>query len=348
VLGRLSEAEEGARGEARAFSWMDEEVDPRVRFCAYKLGRKDAHDVKGIVDEFQGQELEELLEEFEAKEIVEALKVAAAEQENGAEGKRKSGEVEWLGERIGFRNAEGVGVMEKVGKAVSKLEELTAKKERENKVEGGKGKRQQQQQQQGKRGGKMKAYDRVLLELSEGVEKVKQIREDAEVTQQLSFPSLTIFFSSTLLLTRNPLASASFLTRQNSNSSTNAGSSSSTGQPDSLSLLQDYLTHSLLTHRIARDLLLIRSQLHPFSSSRPTRRAAPSYTNITFSSSKGDGGEEKAAMDEKEMRVLPIVIKLYDGVIRAWEAVRELGAIERDGEVSEAVEAKVGFFRAKR
>jgi hypothetical protein len=53
-------------------------------------------------------------------------------------------------------------------------------------------------------------------------------------------------------------------------------------------------------------------------------------------------------MDEKEMRVLPIVIKLYDGVIRAWEAVRELGAIERDGEVSEAVEAKVGFFRAKR
>lgn len=346
LLSALAQAETASRSEAMALSWMDDEVDPRIRFCAYKLGRKDAHDVAGIVAEFQGAELDELLDEYAAKSILSALRSTASGQE--ASGIKKSmGEVEWLGQRIAFRNADVVTVMERVGKATARLEQLTQPAAGDKKA----------------KGGKMKAYDRVLLELSEGIEKVKRIREEAEVSLDLfgllftsleckdSYLVLTIVFTSVIALSPSPtlfvFLSLLFLLTQSSASTT----ASTSSQPDSLSILQDYLIHSLLTHRISRDLLLIKTQLRPFTlAATVTSRASVQAASGAAGRALGGPaiGSSSSSSEEAEMRALPIVIKLFDGVIKAWEAIRDLGAIERDGEVSEAVEAKIGYFRAKR
>ena len=115
-------------------------------------------------------------------------------------------------------------------------------------------------------------------------------------------------------------------------SSSNSAAPSS-GQSDSLALLQDYLLHSLLSNRVARDLGLIKTLLRPTTATK----TAPSSTKPVTAASSAD-----------LLKVLPSVIKLYDGIIKAWESIRELGAVEADGDVSEAIEGKIGFFRAKR
>ncbi|KAL7416600.1 hypothetical protein BDY24DRAFT_377612 [Mrakia frigida] len=270
LLAQLAEGEETPRGEALALGWMDEEVDPRIRFCAYKLGRKDSHDVAGIVAEFGGDELVELLQSYDATEVLQVLEGWTGEE--GRE-RKKMGKVVWLEREIEFRNADVVGVMEKVEKALKRLEGAT-----------------------GAGGKKMRAYDRVLGELGEAFEKVKRIRSEGQASSSTS-------------------------------------TAPTPSQTDSLALLQDYLLHSLLSNRIARDLLLVKTLLRPTATT----------TKVASTSSKP---ASKAAPDL--LRTLPSVIKLYDGVIKGWEAIRELGAVEADGEVSEAVEAKIGFFRAKR
>lgn len=161
LLSQLAEGEDTPRGEALALGWMDEEVDPRIRFCAYKLGRKDSHDVEGIAAEFAGDELAELLAEYQAVEVLQVLEGWAVEQ--GRDDKKKSGKkIVWLEKEVEFRNADVVVVMEKVEKALAKLEGAT-----------------------GAGGKKMRAYDRVLGELGEAFEKVKRIRTEGQVTTTL-------------------------------------------------------------------------------------------------------------------------------------------------------------------
>lgn len=120
----------------------------------------------GIVAEFDGDELVELLTEYDATAMSEALKAWAGQ--DGKESKKDGKKVVWLEKEIEFRNADVVVVMEKVEKALAKLDGTA-----------------------GAGGKKMRAYDRVLGELGEAYEKVKRIRSEGQVSSRHR-PSITL------------------------------------------------------------------------------------------------------------------------------------------------------------
>lgn len=308
MLQLLAKGEPNPRDEATALSWIDDEVDPRVRFCAYKLGRREAHDVEGIVVEF-ADDLPELLTDLEAQDVYGSLEAWAGES---ASSKPKASQVVWLGREVEFRNADVVGVMKEVEVALGKLAVYEQGATTTSAAAA-----------PPKKGGKIKAFDKALVALGNAYEKVREIRAQSQVGRSHFFShSLSFRGTDTLVL------------RVSQSGSSASMSAAPAGTSDSLSLLQDYLLHTLLMHRISRDLLLISALLRPFSASA---KATGSSSQRRTSSLPSDLG-----------KTLPAVLKLYDAVIKGFEGIRELSAVEADGEIAEAVEAKLGFFRAKR
>ncbi|GAA5953866.1 hypothetical protein JCM21900_005495 [Sporobolomyces salmonicolor] len=170
VLGELAANAGSATDEALANEMMDE-VEPMLRFCAYRLGMDTASGVAVIAKEVAAQEIGEKVEGWAA--------LKARLEEEGKEGKKEAIEVRWRGELIPVRNAELVSVAVRVKQALKTLEkdQALAKK-------GGEGS-QRQSKAEGKKeimgARRMGTYDKALLVLSDAEQVASQLVEDNKI-----------------------------------------------------------------------------------------------------------------------------------------------------------------------
>lgn len=163
LMSRLAAAyaQESGRKEAMVLGWMDEWVDPRIRYAAWKLGRRsgETEGVEGVLGDFE-DEIEGLVDEFGVRRLMDGL----SDKQGGQGGTPGERTVRWLGQDIEVRNPDVVGALGNVTKALARLDAFNRKK--------GEKKR---------KGGKMKAFDRVLGSLDDAAGLVGRIIEETRV-----------------------------------------------------------------------------------------------------------------------------------------------------------------------
>jgi len=155
LLATLAEAARDDFEQALANEFIDS-YDPLIRYSAYQLGRKESHDIEGVVGDVDAEMMEEalpglgkLLEELRGETNVSEMEKGRKELRN----------IEFAGEKIEMRSAEMVGVMLKVQEALGRVK---------GREEGGKGKG-------------MRGWDRVLLVLGEAETVARRLLDDHEV-----------------------------------------------------------------------------------------------------------------------------------------------------------------------
>lgn len=95
-----------------------------------------------------------------------------------------------------------------------------------------------------------------------------------------------------------------------------------------------------------RDLLLISHASSSLSNklSKIASKEAEYFTKY--------GKEDKSKREKKEKRVKarvgPGLCKIYDGVLLRLEQMRDLDLVENDGDLSNGVEARIAFVKAKK
>ncbi|WVQ74049.1 hypothetical protein IAR50_003631 [Cryptococcus sp. DSM 104548] len=154
LLDILAEGARDSYDQALAVEFIDSH-DPLIRFCAYKLGRAESHDIDGVMAEVDSEVLEEALPDILS--TIENLRAETGTEEMEA-GRKELEDVEFAGEKVEMRNAEIVGIMVKVQQALKKME-------REGKGRGGRG---------------IKRWDQVLSVLGEAEGIARKLLEDHE------------------------------------------------------------------------------------------------------------------------------------------------------------------------
>ncbi|BGP50455.1 signal recognition particle subunit srp68 [Rhodotorula kratochvilovae] len=174
VLGRLAETAPSATDEALANEVMDE-VEPMLRFCAYRLGRDTASGVAAISEEVAAKEMGALVPGWE--------ELSARLGTEGAAEKRESVEIRWRGEVVPVRNAELVGPALKVQEALASLREDEARSKKGG--EGAQGKKKAVEAGGAKKeilgARRMGTYDKALLVLSDAEAVAHQLVEDNQI-----------------------------------------------------------------------------------------------------------------------------------------------------------------------
>lgn len=161
LLSTLADAARDSYDQALANEFMDE-FDPLIRFCAYKLGRPEPHDIDGVVRDVDGEMMEEALPGV--GKLVDGLRRDTGMDEIEA-GRRNLEDVEFAGEKVEMRSAEIVGIMLKVQDALGRI----------------RGK------EEGTRGRGMKGWDRVLGGLGEAEGVARRLLEDHQVSDVADF-----------------------------------------------------------------------------------------------------------------------------------------------------------------
>ncbi|BGO93770.1 hypothetical protein NBRC10512_004559 [Rhodotorula toruloides] len=170
VLGKLASTAASATDEALANEMMDE-VEPMLRFCAYKLGKDTAAGVAPIAKGVAEQEMATAVPEWD--ELSQRL------AEEGKQGEKESVEITWRGETIPVRNAELVAAAVKVRDALATLKQDQATARKAEVAQG--------KQKEGKKeilGTKrMGTYDKALLVLGEAEAIASQLVEDNKIAR---------------------------------------------------------------------------------------------------------------------------------------------------------------------
>jgi signal recognition particle subunit SRP68 len=131
LLENLCAQATSSRDQALA-SLLIDEISPEIRYCAYQLGNKKAHDVDGIVGELAAIHKDKLVEDCD-----NILAVFGEETARGVQGspKQKLDTLTWEGKPVPVRNPELVDALLKVQEAEARL--TAAKKSSEDKVHSG-------------------------------------------------------------------------------------------------------------------------------------------------------------------------------------------------------------------
>ncbi|GAA6029079.1 hypothetical protein JCM8097_001583 [Rhodosporidiobolus ruineniae] len=171
VLSALAASAQNATDEALANERLDE-VEPMLRFCAYRLGKDTAAGVASIAKDVSATALPKLVPEWDT--------LRARLEEEGKAGKKETVEVRWRGELIPVRNAELVGAAVKVQEALASLEkdQATGKKG----GDGAEGKKKEGGPKKDVLGARrMGTYDKALLALSDAEAVASQLVEDNKI-----------------------------------------------------------------------------------------------------------------------------------------------------------------------
>jgi signal recognition particle subunit SRP68 len=163
LLTKLAETAETAHAEALANEVIDE-VEPMLRFCAYKLELDTSRGVGELAEETAAEQQDKLVEGY--SQLVAGLK------EQGKKSKREAVELSWRGAQIPVRSAELVSVVLKVKQALASLEA-------DRSIGADKKKKSVKNDVMGAR--RMGTYDKALLVLSDAEEVARQLVEDNKV-----------------------------------------------------------------------------------------------------------------------------------------------------------------------
>ncbi|GAA5897687.1 uncharacterized protein JCM6883_006784 [Sporobolomyces salmoneus] len=167
ILRELAEHANSATEEALYNESMDE-LEPMLRFCAYKSGKDTSKGVNVIAKEVAESKLAVTVKGWE--EIKMRL------EEEGGKEKREQVEVKWRGEIVPVRNVELVDVAVKVQRALQTLEKD------ESKVgEGSAGKKKAEGKKEVLGARRMGTYDKALLVLAEAEQVASQLVDDNKI-----------------------------------------------------------------------------------------------------------------------------------------------------------------------
>jgi signal recognition particle subunit SRP68 len=184
VLSTLAATAGSATEEALANERLDE-VEPMLRFCAYRLGKDTAAGVASISKDVAAEALPKLVPDW--------ADLRSRLEEEGKASSREAVEVWWRGELVPVRNAELVGVAVKVKAALASLEQDQAIGKK-----GGDGSEGKKKAGDGKKeilgARRMGTYDKALLTLSDAEAVAGQLVEDNKVRFD-SFPPTSPFLS---------------------------------------------------------------------------------------------------------------------------------------------------------
>lgn len=117
LLSTLAAGAKDSRDQALANEFIDQ-YDPLIRFCAYKMGRAESHDIEGVVADFDDEALEETLPGL--GDLLKATEAETQVSEREA-GRKQLEDVSFAGDKVEMRNAEIVAVMLKVQAAIASL-----------------------------------------------------------------------------------------------------------------------------------------------------------------------------------------------------------------------------------
>ncbi|KAJ9124004.1 hypothetical protein QFC22_000796 [Naganishia vaughanmartiniae] len=323
LLALLSDNAITSHAQALANQAMDES-DPLIRFCAYKMGRKQGDisggqsEVDAIVADFDDEAFEEGLSSY--KKLVTEVKQFIDKRDAVAGGVNKQmlESVRWAGEAVEIRNAEVVRAMVKVQTALKALQSDDAKEKEEQE-----GVKKTAKMRVGSRGRSMKRWDNVLATLgdAEAVAR-RQIVDDND----------------------SSLAGGSVL------------------KSSSPTFIHQYILFLLLTYRIRRDLLFIDSMETPTNksilkaisvqsikrktqTSKPMTSAASRKKSASKHYAKRDISDSRSKREEA-LKSLQAVTKLYDSIVQSVEQIGGLTIVEERENVWRGVNGFEAYVKA--
>jgi signal recognition particle subunit SRP68 len=195
LLSTLAAGAKDSRDQALANEFIDQ-YDPLIRFCAYKMGRTESHDIEGVVADFDDEALEETLPGL--SDLLKATEAETKVNEKEA-GRKQLEDVSFAGDKVEMRNAEIVAVMLKVQAAIASLGE--AKDESRAKAKS------------------MRRWDTVLATLGDAEVVARRLVEDNEVRHRkrrtqadqhrTPQPRLPFVLPARRLLSRTPTSTSS-------------------------------------------------------------------------------------------------------------------------------------------
>lgn len=180
VLSTLASTSESATDEALANEQLDE-VEPMLRFCAYRLGKDTAAGVASISQEVAKEALPKLAPGW--------TELRTRLEEEGRQTQREAVEIWWRGELVPVRNAELVVAAVKVKAALASLEQDQAVGKKGGDASEGKKKADGKKEILGAR--RMGTYDKALLTLSDAEAVAHQLVEDNKVRSP-PFPAFSL------------------------------------------------------------------------------------------------------------------------------------------------------------
>lgn len=173
LLSKLAQTAETAQAEALANEVIDD-VEPMLRFCAYRLEIDTIRGVGAVAAETAPSEQKKLVENYD--ELVQGL------EEEGKTAQRESVELRWRNKDIPVRSAELVDVIIKVQRALKSLQADADLAGAKSAKAEGKTRKAGRREVMGAR--RMGTYDKALLVLSDAEAVAKQLVEDNKVSRR--------------------------------------------------------------------------------------------------------------------------------------------------------------------
>lgn len=172
VLAKLASTAGSATEEALANEMLDE-VEPMLRFCAYRLGKDTSTGVLSIAGQVAETEISSLVPSWD--ELRQRL------DEAGQTSKKETVDIVWRGQEIPIRNAELVTAAAKVQSVLASLrsDEAVSSSAKGSAVAEGKKPATSKKEILGSR--RMGTFDKALLVLSEAEATAAQLVEDNKV-----------------------------------------------------------------------------------------------------------------------------------------------------------------------
>ena len=170
ILNELAANANSATDEALFNESMDE-IEPMLRFCAYKLGKDTSNGAAVIAKEVASDKLSTSVKGW--NDLKSRL------EEEGKSEKKEQVEVRWRGEIVPVRNVELVGAAVKVQQVLSTLEQDQSSSKKGGEGSAGKRKADGKKEMMGAR--RMGTYDKALLVLGEAEQIASQLVEDNKV-----------------------------------------------------------------------------------------------------------------------------------------------------------------------
>jgi signal recognition particle subunit SRP68 len=168
-----------------------DEIEPMLRFCAYKSGKDTSKGVNVIAKEIAEGKLSSSVKGWDD--------LKARLEEEGSKEKKEQIEVRWRGEIVPVRNVELVDVAVKVQRVLESLAQDDATSKRGGEGSAGKKKADGKKDILGAR--RMGTYDKALLILGEAEQVASQLVDDNKVSSSLTGSNLIELTSSSLART---------------------------------------------------------------------------------------------------------------------------------------------------
>ena len=315
LLEAFAKHAERATDEALAFEMLDE-LEPMIRFCAYKADTK--HDKGAVTDIARSLgvpivttsdrpvKYADLLSRYQEEELRTVARKGG--QNKNAEAVHS---IQWRDIEFPVRSAELSSTLGRVHNALKTLDNAKSKQDRKGKKSAGIVVNTIDTSLTAKVAGgerAMASYDRALATLSEAEERARKLAEENAVA--LSRAHSARFESAT-----KPLSTA-----------------------------HSYIVFHLLSLRIQRDEALLASTL-----AKLHQNEVASSSGLLPKKRFKTKGPAPITVKRRRARTYPVIVKLLEGILQSFDQLRSLNILEEDSEdLQGKIDDRVAFDKTRR